>query len=306
MREEMSEESKDRSSSADETASNQAEEGAAPERSMGFFDHLDELRGRFLKSLYVFFFGFLLCYFLVIEPVLEFLRAPLFEILPPEEQKLYFTNLFENFLTHLKVSAYASIFLFSPFFFYQVWAFIAPGLYPHERKWVVPFVFFATLFFVGGAGFAYTVVFPVGFKFFVTYGAETDVPILTIDAYYSTVLKLLLLFGGAFELPVILVLLGVLGIIDGKTLRSNRGNAVIGITVACAMFAPPDAISMLMMMAPLLMLFEASIVVIDLLARGRSKREAKEESSGPDDPQPPVRSDDHDQGDDPLVGRSRT
>src|SRR5262249_48630792 len=145
---------------------------------------------------------------------LRILRAPLFAVLPIAQQKLYFTSLFENFLTHLKISAVASIFFLSPYFFYEIWGFIAPGLKQHERKLVIPFLGAATVFFLGGGAFAYFVLFPVGFKFFVTYGAPTDVPLLTIDAYYSTCLKLLLLFGLAFELPVFVCLLGYLGVVD--------------------------------------------------------------------------------------------
>ncbi len=214
-----------------------------------------------MRCLSVFLVGFLLCY-LISEPILEWLRKPLFDVLPVDQRKLYFTNLFENFLTHLKVAGYTSIFLFSPFYFHQVWAFIAPGLYPRERKWVIPFIAAATLFFIGGAGFAYYVLFPVGFKYFVSYGAPTDVPMLTIDAYYSTCLKLLLLFGIAFELPVLVCLLGMLGIVDAQFLREQRRTAILMITVLSALFAPPDAVSMLLLGVPLVFLYEMAIWVV--------------------------------------------
>ena len=247
------------------------------ERSMGFFDHIDELRGRLVRSVFVFLIGFGICYGLLVEPVMEFLKQPLFLNFPPEQQKLYFTNLFENFLTHLKISAYCGLFGFSPYFFFELWGFIAPGLYPHERKWVFPFVFVASLFFIGGAAFAYYVVFPVGFKFFITFGSETDVPLLTIDAYFSTVLKLLLLFGIVFELPVILTFLGFLGLVDAKMLKRQRANAIIGITVMSAFFAPPDAVSMLLMMGPLFLLYEGSIWAVQLIGRKRAARESATE-----------------------------
>src|SRR4051812_35906237 len=118
-------------------------------RNMSFYEHLDELRVRFMRSLAVFFIGFILCYSFS-EPILAFLRKPLFDILPEEQRKLYFTSLFENFLTHLKVSGYSSLFVFSPYFFSEIWGFIAPGLYPKEKKLVVPFVLAATAFFIGG------------------------------------------------------------------------------------------------------------------------------------------------------------
>jgi sec-independent protein translocase protein TatC len=241
------------------------------DKNMHFFDHLDELRSRLMRCLWVFMGGFILCYTQA-EPMLAVLRKPLFDALPPEQRKLYFTSLFENFMTHLKISGYASLFLFSPFFFYQVWGFVAPGLYPKERKFVFPFVAAATVFFVGGACFAYFGLMPVGFKYFVTYGGPADVPMLTIDAYYTTVLKLMLLFGLAFELPVIVCLLGFLGLVDAPLLRQQRRTAIIIITIAAALFAPPDAVSMIMLGTPLILLYEASIWVVQWMGLRRAAR----------------------------------
>jgi sec-independent protein translocase protein TatC len=233
-------------------------------RSMSFYEHFDELRVRFIRCLWVFMGGFAAAY-CVSDKLLAVLSRPLFQVLPPDQRKLYFTSLFENFMTHLKISGYASIFFLSPYFFYQIWGFISPGLYPKERKLVVPFVSAATFFFIAGASFAYFLLFPVAFKFFVTYGAPSDVPLLTIDSYYGTCLKLMLLFGGMFELPVIIVLLGYLGLVDAKMLRAQRKFAIIAITVAAALFAPPDAISMIILAAPLVLLFEGSIFVVQWL-----------------------------------------
>ncbi len=235
---------------------------------MAFFDHIDELRTRAMRMAYVFVAGFIGGYFLS-DPVMEWLREPLFAVLPEDKRFLYFTNLFENFMTHLKIAGYLSIFALSPYFFWEIWNFIAPGLKHRERRLVIPFISAATFFFVGGALFAYYVLFPVGFKFFVTYGMPSDMPLLTIDAYYTTALKLMMLFGLGFELPVIISFLGALGVVDAPFLRQHRRNAIIGITIVSALFAPPDAVSMLLLMCPLIFLYESAILVVAWLGSKR-------------------------------------
>jgi sec-independent protein translocase protein TatC len=236
-----------------------------------FWDHLDELRRRLMLCLYALLATSVLGY-LVRIPILEFLKAPLFAALPPEKQNLYFTGLFESFFNHLQISILAGVFIGSPFFLYQIWAFVGPGLHKHEKKLALPFIAAGTVFFFLGAAFAYYVVLPVGFKFFIEFGQPMDVPMITVKEYFAVLFRLLLLFGASFEMPVILVLLARLGLISHSMLVAHRRTAIIAITVVSALFAPPDVMSMVMMMAPLYVFFEGALQVIRLMEKKKAPR----------------------------------
>ena len=259
----------------------QEEKKKNSDRMMGFYDHLDELRIRLMRCLYAFVVGFGICYSFA-DRMLGVLNKPLFDALPADQRKLHALNLFETFFTHLKISAYASLLLFAPYFFYQIWGFISPGLYERERKLVVPFVGTATLFFLGGSAFAYFVLMPVGFKYFISYGGPDVMMMLTVAAYYDVCMKLLLLFGLAFELPVIICLLGYLGVVDAEILRKKRSFAIIAIAVVSALVAPPDAVSMLILIAPLVLMFEGSIWVVQWMGvKKKTRASHKEEPVDP-------------------------
>lgn len=235
---------------------------------MTFWDHLDELRSRVVTCLWVFFGGFLALYFLS-DHLLDWLRRPLFAYLPADQQHLYYTSLFENFLVHLRVAAYGSLVLLSPIYFFILWGFIAPGLHEHERKKVIPYVAVSSLFFLGGAAFAYFVLFPKGVKYFLNYGTSAEVALLTLEHYVSLVTRVLVGFGAAFQLPVIIVLLAQVGVITPEQLAQHRKTAIIAIAIISAIVAPPDALSMVMLMVPLYLLFEGAFFVVKVIHKRR-------------------------------------
>ena len=228
---------------------------------MTFWDHLDELRSRAIRCLYVFFGGFLSFYFLS-DRLLDLLRRPLFNYLPPESQHLYYTSLFENFFVHLRLAGYASLLFLSPAYFLILWGFVAPGLHESERRRVLPFVVAGSSFFVLGAGFAYFILFPAGVKYFLSYGTPAEVAWLTLENYVSLVIKILFGFGLAFQLPVIIVLFAKIGLVTAESLAQHRKTAIVVIAIVSAMIAPPDAISMLLLMGPLYLLFEGALIVV--------------------------------------------
>lgn len=236
---------------------------------MPLFDHLRELRVRILRALLAVLVGFLLCYWQAqrIEALLE---APLLEVLrtlPQTTGKLMFTGMAEAFLVEVKVALAAGLLLSSPFVFYQFWAFVSPGLYPSERRLLLPLALCTAFFFVGGALFGYFAVFPPAFKFFMSYNSEAVVAMPALGEYFGFCIQLLLAFGLVFELPIMAFFLARFGLITPELLRRVRGYAYIGAFVIGAILTPPDVISQLCMAFPLLFLYEISIWVVRASAR---------------------------------------
>jgi len=152
--------------------------------------------------------------------------------------------------------------------FYQIWRFIAPGLYRHEQRVLLPFVLVSTLFFLAGAAFGYFVVFPPAFGFLLGYRSEVLEPLPAVSEYFSLALRLLLAFGGIFELPVIMVCLAKLGLVTGEMLRRHRRYAVLGAFVVAAILTPtPDVVNQTLMAGPLIVLYEVSIIAIRFFGR---------------------------------------
>jgi len=228
------------------------------EDKMPFTAHLEELRWRLIVSFIAVGIGFLLSYGFK-EVLFEILMRPLISVMGKGD-KMIFTNLPEAFFTYLKVSFLSGIMLASPVILYQIWMFIAPGLYSEERKLILPFVFLSTVFFVGGALFGYYVVFPYGFRFFLSFASENIQAFPSMKEYLSFSSKLLLAFGIVFELPLFITLMARLGLVTPAFLRQNRKYAILLFFTGAAIITPPDVITQIMMAFPLMFLYELSIL----------------------------------------------
>ena len=233
-----------------------------------FIEHLEELRKRLIISLIAIGAGFIICYIFSKE-IFQFLMIPLQKTLPPGTSMI-FTSLTEAFFTYMKVALLAGIFVASPVVLYQIWLFVAPALYSHEKRYVIPFVMLSTFLFIGGAAFGYFVVFPVGFKFFMSFSTDFIKPAPKLKEYLSFCSMLLLAFGLVFELPLIIAFLAKLGIVDARMLSRNRRYVILGIFIVAAILTPgPDVMSQLMMAIPLLFLYEVGIWVAKIIGKKR-------------------------------------
>jgi sec-independent protein translocase protein TatC len=229
--------------------------------------HLEELRWRLVRALGALGVAFGVCY-LYADDLFEFLIRPLAS-LKPDQMMVIGTGVTEAFFTKLKVSLIAALFVSSPVIFFQMWRFVAPGLYDSERRLALPFALAASVFFVLGAGFCYVLVFPVGFRFFLEQYASIQVEAqIRISEYLSFASRMLLAFGLTFELPVITFFLARLGVVTHRTLIGWSRYAVLAIFVVAAILTPgPDIASQLLMAGPLLLLYIVSIGVAYVVAR---------------------------------------
>jgi sec-independent protein translocase protein TatC len=237
-----------------------------PEKKLPFTTHLEELRRRLIVCLIAATIGFLLCYAFK-ERIFEFIAIPLIASLPDDNSWMIFTGVTEAFFTYVKVSFLAGVFISLPVIFYQLWAFIAPGLYAKEKRIVIPFVIFSTLFFVTGAGFGYFVVFPFGFQFLLGFATDMIRPFPSLKEYLSFATKLLLAFGLIFELPLISYFLSKTGILTYQTLARNRRYFIVIAFIISATFTPPDVATQILMAGPVLILFEISVLVARIFGK---------------------------------------
>ena len=250
------------------------------EKEGGFISHLTELRSRLIHSFIFLFVFFILCYFFA-EYLYGFLVEPYAQAVKNDgtERRLIFTALQETFLTYLKVAFFAAFFVSSPFILIQVWKFIAPGLYDHEKSAIMPYmVVTPILFFLGGA-LVYYLIMPLAIKFFISFessGLVTNLPIQLepkVNEYLSLIMKLIFAFGLSFQLPVVLSLLARVGVVDSEFLKKRRKYVVVIIFTAAAILTPPDPITQIGLAIPLLILYELSIFSVSLIEK-KSKEDA--------------------------------
>jgi sec-independent protein translocase protein TatC len=274
-----------------------------PEKLMSFTEHLEELRKRLKYSALAVFACMIVAYGFS-DFLFALLAQPLIQAWESAglgTPQLHFANPIEPFFTFLKLSLVVGLFVASPFVFYQIWSFVGPGLYKKEKRYALPFGLLSGLFFTGGAAFGYFIVFPVGFKFFLSYarsnmGVMQKIfkqrvniavkhtfklkPTLMMGEYFGLVSRMLLAFGLVFELPLVVFFLSMAEIVTHKSLwRFNRYFIVLSFVVG-AMLTPPDVITQIMMATPLLILYNLSILLSFIFVR--RKRRAKAEDAKPE------------------------
>jgi len=242
-----------------------------------FISHLTELRKRLIHSFIFLFIFFIGCYFFA-EYIYGFLVDPYAKAVQNDgtNRRLIFTALQETFLTYLKVSFFAAFFVTCPFILTQIWKFIAPGLYKHEKIAIIPYLILTPILFFLGGILVYYLIMPLAIKFFLSFessGLRTNLPIqleAKVNEYLSLIMKLIFAFGLSFQLPVILSLLARIGIVDSKFLSEKRKYVVVIIFAAAALLTPPDPITQIGFAIPLLILYELSIFSVRIIEKKKN------------------------------------
>jgi len=247
------------------------EAATTPGERVSIVGHLEELRSRLVRASLAILVGFGICYWQV-EPIFGFIVKPLRAVMP--DAPLVMLKLTEAFMTYLKLAIWAGLFVASPVVLYQLWAFVAPGLYRHEKKLIAPLVVVSTILFALGAAFTYYLILPFTFKFLITEFVSGDVKAtLSMSSYVSTTCLFMATFGLIFQIPLLMMLLARMGIVKGSTLSRNRKYVLLGSFVIGSVLSPPDIVSQTMVSVPLFLLFEISIWIIrvqDLMKRKKA------------------------------------
>ena len=267
-----------------------AEDSNTDERAMPLLDHLIELRSRLMHSVIAILVLFFICYYFA-PGIYNFLVAPLADVLEQigGQRRLIFTALHEAFFTYIKVAFFAALFLSFPFLAVQVWMFIAPGLYKNEKRAFAPFLIATPILFFMGGALVYYFVFPLAWKFFLSFeagGGAGTLPIqleAKVDQYLSLVMRLIFAFGLCFELPVVMTLLGRVGLVTSKGMKEKRKYAIVLTFIAAAILTPPDVISQIGLALPTMLLYEISIYSVMLIERNCGDLDEEDEDDDEDD-----------------------
>lgn len=258
---------------------------------MPLLDHLIELRQRLLYSVVGLFVAFLVCFYFA-QTLFDFLAAPLAQILIErsgdggnQDPRFIFTGLPDVFFTHVKVAFFFGAFITCPIFLTQLWKFVAPGLYRHEKTAFGPFLAATPILFFTGGALVYFVIFPLAWEFFLAFeqaGTSDALPIqleAKVNEYLSLVMKLIFAFGLCFQLPVIMTLLAKVGIVTSEGMASKRKYAIVAVFVVAAIFTPPDPLSQISLAIPIILLYEISIYMAKLVERKRQRDEEEDEEN---------------------------
>jgi len=257
---------------------NQEAKEAMP--TMGFLDHLEELRKRIVYSIVAVVIGFGLCWFSA-SRLVDIMQRPIIQVLHKYglPEKLVYLNPVDPFNLYLKVAGVAGLFVASPFVLYQLWLFIAPGLYRHEKRYVFPFMASTVALFLAGGYFGYRVVYPQALNFLIDFGKQFA-PMITIEEYTSLFVTIIIGMGAIFEMPILVFFLALMGIVSAGWMWKNIRYGILGIFIIAGIITPtPDAVNMCIFAAPMLALYVLSIGIAWMVHPTQRKKRAEKKKS---------------------------